>query len=218
MTPYVQQTEAKGSKDLGLDQGENQEKKKQTRDSKQEAEIPNSPRKRASVVTPGKSSKEFSSLIVLVTLLQSTKGIPDEGWIFGEELTPITVEELPLNEFFFYKKRKVVVKQELYQEAGTTTKKFKILADGRAMKKEEFATQIAGTLGAFASANQYFVGFLKEQLKRKNCLISKLEAKLATTEANARDQVNTGLEQARVADQKKIEQLRSDLEKTHQLA
>jgi len=60
---------------------------------------------------------------------------------------PIIVEELPLNEFFFDKKRKVVVKQELYQEAGMTSKKFKILADGRAMKKEEFATQIARTLG-----------------------------------------------------------------------
>jgi hypothetical protein len=73
-------------------------------------------------------------------------------------------------------------------------------------------------LGAFATANQYSVGSLKEQLKRKNRLISKLEAKLATTEANARDQVNTGLEQARAADQKEIEQLRSDLEQIHQSA
>jgi hypothetical protein len=75
------------------------------------------------------------------------------------------MEELPPNEFFFDKKRKVVVKQELYQEAGTVSKKFKILTDGRAMKKEEFATQIAGTLGAFATANQYSVGTLKDQLK-----------------------------------------------------
>jgi len=59
------------------------------------------------------------------------------------------VEELPSNEFFFDKKIKAIVKQELYQEVGTTTKKFKILADGRAMKKVEFATQIAGTLGIF---------------------------------------------------------------------
>jgi hypothetical protein len=29
------------------------------------------------------------------------------------------------------------------------------------MKKEEFATQIAGTLGAFATANQYSVESLK---------------------------------------------------------
>jgi formate dehydrogenase maturation protein FdhE len=110
------------------------------------------------------------------------------------------------------------VKQEIYREAGTVAKKFKILADGKAMKKEEFTTQIAGTLGAFATANQYSVGSLKEQLKRKNRLIRTLEAKLATTEANARDQVNTGLEQARAADQKEIEQLKSDLEQTHQSA
>jgi hypothetical protein len=83
----------------------------------------------------------------------------------GENLTPILVEELPLNEFFFDKKRKVVVRQELYQEAGTVSKKFKILTDGKNVKKVEFATQIAGTLGAFAMVNQYSFGTLKDQLK-----------------------------------------------------
>jgi hypothetical protein len=83
----------------------------------------------------------------------------------GEKLTPISVEEIPPNEFFFNKKRKVVVRQELYQEAGTVSKKFKILTDGRNMKKEEFTTQIAGTLGAFATTNQYSVETLKDQLK-----------------------------------------------------
>ena len=53
------------------------------------------------------------------------------------------------------------MKQELYQEANMTTKKFKILDDGRAMKKEEFATQIAGMLGAFSTTNQYSVESLK---------------------------------------------------------
>jgi hypothetical protein len=47
-------------------------------------------------------------------------------------------------------------------------------------------------------------------------LISKLEAKLATAEENAKDQVNTGLEQARAADQKQIKKLRSDLKQIHQ--
>jgi hypothetical protein len=41
-----------------------------------------------------------------------------------------------------------------------------------------------------------------------------LEAKLATTEATVRDQVNTGLELVRAADQKEIERLKSDLEQT----
>jgi hypothetical protein len=112
---------------------------------------------------------------------------------------------MPPNEFFFNKKRKAVVKQEIYREVGIVAKKFKILDDGKTMKKDEFATQIAGTLGDFSTTKQYSVRSLKEQLKRKNRLISKLEAKLATTEENAIDQVNAGLEQARAADQKEIE-------------
>jgi hypothetical protein len=132
--------EAKGSKDSDPDQEKNQEKKKETGDPEQEADIPNPSNKPAMVVTPEKPSKEISSPIVSITPLQSTKGTPDARWIFGEEITPITVEKLPPNEFFFDKKRKVFVKQEIYQEAGTVAKKFKILADGKAMKKEEFAT------------------------------------------------------------------------------
>jgi hypothetical protein len=37
---------------------------------------------------------------------------------------------------------------------------------------------------------------LKAQLKRKNPLISKLEAKIATAEENAQDEVSKSLEQA----------------------
>jgi hypothetical protein len=140
------------------------------------------------------------------------------GWIFNEELTPNYVEELPPNEFFFDKKRKVVVKQELYQREGIVAKKFKIMTDGKAMKEEKFAEEITGTLGAYAMANQYSVGTLKAQLKRKNLLISKLEARVVTAEPNVRDQTNKGLEEARAADQREIEQLRTELEQMHQLA
>jgi hypothetical protein len=164
-TVEVQQTEAEGSRDSTPGQEEHQDKKEQTGGPKQEAETSNPPSEPTSVVTPGKSSKLVDNPIVYVTPLQSTKGVPDAGWVFDKELTPITVEELPLNEFFFDKKRKVVVKQELYQEADIVSKKLKILTDGRAMKKEEFATQIIGTLGAFTITNQYSVGTLKDQLK-----------------------------------------------------
>jgi hypothetical protein len=206
--------EPKGSKDSTPNQEEHQEKKKQTGAPKQEAETPNPTSKSTSIVTPGKSSKQIDSPIVFVTPLQSTKGVPDVGWIFGEEVSPITVEELPPNEFFFDKKRKAIVKQEIYQEACKVAKKFKILADGKDMKKQEFATQIVGTLGDFSIANQYYVESLKYQLKRKNHLIKTLEAKMATTEATTRDQANSGIEQARAADEKEIEWLKTDLKQT----
>jgi hypothetical protein len=93
-----------------------------------------------------------------------------------------------------------MVRQELYQREGVMAKKFKIMTDGKAVKEEEFADEIAGTLGVYATANQYSVGTLKAQLKRKNLLISKLEAKVVAAEANAKDEVSKSLEQARIAD------------------
>jgi hypothetical protein len=213
-TVVVRKTKAEGSKDSSPSQEEQQDKEEKTRGSKQEAEAFNPPSKPTSVITLGKSSKQVSNPIVSVTPLQSTKGIPNESWIFVEELTPISVQEIPLNKFFFDKKRKFVVRQELFQEAGTVSKKFKIITDGRTMNKKEFATQIAGTLGSFATANQYSFGTLKDQLKRKNRLIKTLEAKLATTKAAAKDQVNATLEQTRIDDQNEIEKLKANLEQT----
>jgi len=97
------------------------------------------------------------------------------------------MEELPSNEFFFDKKRKVVVKREFYQEEGSTAKNFKVLTNGKDKNKEEFATEIAGTLGAYATENQFLVGVLKNQLKWKNHLIKTLETKLDTTKEATKD-------------------------------
>jgi hypothetical protein len=63
------------------------------------------------------ASKEIGSPIPSVTPLQSTKGNPNAEIIFKEDLTPISIEELPPSDFFFSKKRKVVVKRETYQKA-----------------------------------------------------------------------------------------------------
>jgi hypothetical protein len=166
-------------------------------------------------VSPKQTSKQIDSLIAIVTPLQFTKGNPDEGWIFNEELTPIYVEELPPNEIFFEKKRKAVVRQGFYQKEGIVAKKFKIMTDGKAVKEKFFAEEIIGMLGAYATANQYLVGTLTTQLKRKNLLISKLEAKVATAKANVRDEVSRSLEEARIADLHEIEKLRSDLEQVY---
>jgi hypothetical protein len=62
--------------------------------------------------------------------------------------------------------------------------------------------------------NQHSVESLRDQLKWKNRLIKTLEARLATTETTTRDQGNSGIEQARVADQKEIERLKANLEQT----
>jgi hypothetical protein len=115
--------------------------------------------------TPKQPSKEIGSPIAIVTPLQFTKGDPDVGWIFNEELMPIFIEELLPNKFFFDKKRKAVVSKGLYQREGVMAKKFKIMIDGKAAKVEEFTDEIAGKLGAYATTNKHSVGTLKAQLK-----------------------------------------------------
>jgi hypothetical protein len=174
--------------------------------------------KPATDVTPKQPTKEIDIPIAIITPLHLTKGNLDAGWIFNEELTPISVEELPPNEFFFDKKRKSMVRKELYQREVVVAKKFKIMIDGKAVKEEEFTDKIARTLGAYATTNQYSVGTLKAQLKRKNLLINKLEAKVATAEENAMDEVRKSLEQARISDPQEIEKIRSNLEHVRQLA
>ena len=84
---------------------------------------------------------------------------------------------------------------------GTIAKKYKILTDGEALEEKKFTDEVPGTLGAYATYNQYSVGTLKARLKQKNLLINKLEARVATIEVNARDEANKGFEQARVIDQ-----------------
>jgi hypothetical protein len=177
-----------------------------------EIKTPGLPKKQTPVDTPGESTKKIGEPITSVTPLQSRHGNVGEGWIFNEELRPIREEELPLNDFFFDKKRKAVVKREFYQEGGSTTKKYKIMTDGKDKKSDQFATEIAGMLGAYASANQFSVGILKNQLKRKNRLIRTLEARLATATENAKGQASVEIEQARLAEKNEIEMLRAKLE------
>jgi hypothetical protein len=55
----------------------------------------------------------------------------------------------------------------MHQKGSVTAKKFKILADGEALEEIEFTEEVLGTLGAYATTNQYSVGTLKEWLKQK---------------------------------------------------
>jgi len=124
--------------------------------------------------TMKQTSIEIPSPIPFVTPLQYTKGNPDAGIIFKEDLTPTSVEELPPSDLFFSKKRKVMVKQETRQRVGATAKIYRVLNDGKALEEVEFIEEVLGTLGAYATSNQYSIGTLKEGLKQKDLLISKL--------------------------------------------
>ena len=109
------------------------------------------------------------------------------------------------------------MKREFSQEEGLTVKRFKVMTDGMNKRKDEFATEIAGTLGAYALANQFSVGLLKNQLKRKNRLIKTLEARVASATESVKGQVSGEIELARLADKKEIEVLKAKLEQAHSM-
>jgi hypothetical protein len=89
------------------------------------------------------------------------------------------------------------------------------MIDGKIKKSDQLATDIVGTLGAYASANQFSVGQMNLQLKRKNHLIRTLEARLALTAESAKTQASGEIELARLADQKEIEVLKTKLEQAN---
>jgi hypothetical protein len=69
-----------------------------------------------------------------------------------------------------------------------------VLYDGQALEEEEFSMEVAGTLGAFATTNQYSVGNLKEQLKKKDLLVRQLQNQIKIVEQSVINEMNRGFE------------------------
>jgi hypothetical protein len=56
------------------------------------------------------------------------------------------------------------MKREYYHKDGVTTKRKILVYDGQDQHGPEFEKEVAGSLGAFATANQWLVDNLTEQL------------------------------------------------------
>ena len=89
------------------------------------------------------------------------------------------------------------------------------MTDGMNKRKYEFATEIAGTLGAYAMENQFSVEMLKKKLKAKNRLIKTLEARVASATESAKSQESGEIKLARLADKIEIEVLKTKLEQAN---
>jgi hypothetical protein len=116
----------------------------------------------------GTVSKELGSPITSLTPLQSTFGTPHEGVIYVSDLEPISRDEIPPSDYFFSKKRRAVLKQEIHPVGERSIKKHRVIIDGKKLKDGEFAIDLEGTMGAIASANIYSVGNLTTMLEQKD--------------------------------------------------
>jgi hypothetical protein len=123
--------------------------------------------------------------------LQSSRGNPSSKVVFIEDLTPISAEEMPPSDLFFNKKRRAIVKQETHQKDGATVKRKRMMYDGQNLEDSKFAKDMVGSLGAFATTNQWSVENLAEQLKQRNLLVGKLQDQIMTVEQDMRNNMNS---------------------------
>jgi hypothetical protein len=226
--PPVQEGIPPGFGSEAQDKGTAEENPKKTEASSQKEEAPQTetPPKSSQMTPPLSStipadipkttgetqSTELGSPIASLTPLQSTFGTPHLEVIYASDLTPISREEIPSSDYFFSKKRRVVVKQEMHLKGETMVKKHRVLVDGQNLEEEDFATEVAGSMGALATTNLFTVDNLKTRLKQRNQMISQLQSQIKNTEKNIREEINKGLEQARVVDQQEIQSLKSSLD------
>jgi hypothetical protein len=145
------------------------------------------PNKIATNTTGKQPSTEIGNPIMSLTPLQSSQGNSNVEVIFIEDLTLISAEEIPPSYFFFSKKRRDIVKRETHQKDGATVKSHKMLYDGQGLAETEFAMEMAGSLGAFATTNQCLVENLAEQLKQRNLLVRQLQDHMITMEKEVRN-------------------------------
>jgi hypothetical protein len=159
----------------------------------------------------GTASQELGNPITTLTPLQATFGTPHEGVLYVNDLEPITRDEIPSSDYFFSKKRRAVLKQELHHVGERMVKKHKIIIDGKKLNEGEFSTELAGTMGPIASANIYSVGNLTTMLEQKDREIVQLQDRLKENEKIIGWGIQKGLEKARLKDIQEIQKLNENL-------
>jgi hypothetical protein len=86
------------------------------------------------------------------------------GVLYVSHIQPISSDEIPSYDYFFSKKRKAILKQEMHIRGDMMIRKNKIIVDVQKLEEGEFAIEITGTMGALASTNLYSVGNLRTML------------------------------------------------------
>ena len=84
----------------------------------------------------GTISTELGSPITSLTPLHSTYGNPHEGAIYVSDLEPISRDEIPSSDYFFSKKRKAILKQEMHPRGDMMIKNTRSLFMDKNLKRE----------------------------------------------------------------------------------
>ena len=82
---------------------------------------------------------------------------------------------------------------------------------GKKLHDSAFATELAGSMGAIASANMYSIENLINTIEQKNQEITQLQGNLKDNEKKIAWGIKKGLEQARLKDIQDVQKLNENL-------
>jgi hypothetical protein len=117
---------------------------------------------------------------------------------------------------FFSRKRKVILKQEMHKREGNMVKKNKVLIDRQNLEEEDFATKVAGSMGAMATKNFFTVGKIITRIKKSDKIITQLREQLKNAEESIREEMSKSLEQTRDAERLEVQSLKTSLDEMSQ--
>jgi hypothetical protein len=164
----------------------------------------------------GKGYTEIGSPISSLTHLQSAFRFLQIRALFFDDLTSIPIYEIPPSDYFFSRKRKVILKQEIHKKEGNMVKNHKFLIDGQNLEEEDFSIEIAGSMGAMATTNFFTMGNMKTKIKKSNNMIAQLQDQLKNVEENIEEEVSKSLEQTRATERLEIQLLKTSLDEMNQ--
>jgi hypothetical protein len=70
----------------------------------------------------------------------------------------------------------------MHKKEGNMVKKHKVLIDGHNLEEEDFATEIAGSMGAMATTNFFTMGNMRMRIKKSDNMIAQLQDQLKKAE------------------------------------
>jgi hypothetical protein len=103
----------------------------------------------------------------------------------------------------------------MHLREGIMVKKHRVLVDGQNLEEEDFAIEVAGSMGDLETDNLFSVESMKTRMKQKNQMIAQLQDQIRHTENNIREEVNQRVENARTADKQEMQLLKFSLEKAN---
>jgi hypothetical protein len=100
----------------------------------------------------------------------------------------------------------------MHKKEGNMVKNHKVLIDGQNLEEEDFATEIAGSMGSMETPNFFTVGNMRTRIKKSDNMIAELQDQLKNVEEKIKEEVSKSLEQTRATKRLEIPSLKTSLD------